>query len=74
MQYKKLNKRKGQSLASILGETNWKGTKVYDKDHNDLTKENQNFIGLAKYDAKTARMNFLMQIQKRVVMIAVPIL
>ncbi|PFM12681.1 S-layer protein [Bacillus cereus] len=49
---------KGQLLASILGETNWKGTKVYDKDHNDLTKENQNFIGLAKYDAKTARYEF----------------
>ncbi|MGE6537973.1 DUF4822 domain-containing protein [Bacillus luti] len=51
-------KTKGQLLASILGETNWKGTKVYDKDHNDLTKENQNFIGLAKYDATTARYEF----------------
>ena len=63
---------KGQLLASILGETNWQGTKVYDKDHNDVTKENQNFIGLAKYDAKTARYEFLMQRQERVVMIAVP--
>ena len=63
---------KGQLLASILGETNWQGTKVYDKDHNDVTKENQNFIGLAKYDAKTARYEFLMQVQERVVMIAVP--
>ena len=75
MQYKKLSKlkkQKGQLLASILGETNWQGTKVYDKDHNDVTKENQNFIGLAKYDAKTARYEFLMQVQERVVMIAVP--
>ena len=42
------------------------------KDHNDVTKENQNFIGLAKYDAKMARYEFLMQVQERVVMIAVP--
>lgn len=69
---KQTQKTKGQQLASILGETNWQGTKVYDKDHNDVTKENQNFIGLAKYDAKTARYEFLMQVQERVVMIAVP--
>lgn len=55
---KQTQKTKGQQLASILGETNWQGTKVYDKDHNDVTKENQNFIGLAKYDAKTARYEF----------------
>ncbi|WP_045520537.1 DUF4822 domain-containing protein [Neobacillus niacini] len=49
---------KGQELARILSSTNWQGTKVYDKDNNDLTKENENFIGLAKYDHKTARYEF----------------
>lgn len=43
----------GQKLANILGSTNWQGTRVYDKDNNDLTKENTGFIGLAKYDAET---------------------
>lgn len=49
---------KGQELATILSNTNWQGTKVYDKNKNDLTKENANFIGLAKYDDKTARYEF----------------
>ncbi|NRF91900.1 DUF4822 domain-containing protein [Paenibacillus frigoriresistens] len=48
----------GQEMAKILGSTNWQGTKVYDKNKNDLTKENANFIGLAKYDNKTARYEF----------------
>jgi len=48
----------GQELASILGSTHWQGTKVYDKQGNDFTKENANFIGLAKYDAKTSRYEF----------------
>ncbi|MGG3801393.1 DUF4822 domain-containing protein [Metabacillus fastidiosus] len=48
----------GQELANILSSTNWQGTKVYDKDNNDLTKENANFIGLAKYDDETARYEF----------------
>lgn len=39
---------KGQEMANILSSTNWQGTKVYDKDQNDLTAENANFIGLAK--------------------------
>ena len=26
-------------MANILSETNWQGTRVYDKDKNDLTKE-----------------------------------
>ncbi|MEH7308746.1 DUF4822 domain-containing protein [Neobacillus drentensis] len=56
---KKENKvTKGQELASILSNSNWQGTKVYDKDHNDLTKYNSNFIGLAKYDDKTSRYEF----------------
>jgi hypothetical protein len=48
----------GQELASILSNTNWQGTKVYDKDNNDLTKENANLIGLAKYDDETSRYEF----------------
>ncbi|MCM3201413.1 DUF4822 domain-containing protein [Bacillus cereus] len=57
---KKENKlTKGQKMANILSETNWQGTRVYDKDKNDLTKENANFIGLAKYDAKSGRYEFL---------------
>nr|WP_263323323.1 DUF4822 domain-containing protein [Neobacillus sp. Marseille-Q6967] len=49
---------KGQEMANILSSTNWQGTKVYDKDNNDLTKENANFIGLAKYDDETSRYEF----------------
>jgi uncharacterized lipoprotein NlpE involved in copper resistance len=48
----------GQELSNILSSTNWQGTKVYDKDKNDLTKENANFIGLAKYDDETSRYEF----------------
>ncbi|MFC0272950.1 DUF4822 domain-containing protein [Metabacillus herbersteinensis] len=48
----------GQEMARILSRTNWQGTKVYDKNKNDLTKENANFIGLAKYDNETARYEF----------------
>ncbi|HGA0509003.1 TPA: DUF4822 domain-containing protein [Bacillus pacificus] len=56
---KKENKlTKGQKMANILSNTNWQGTRVYDKDKNDLTKENANFIGLAKYDAKSGRYEF----------------
>ncbi|WP_042348727.1 DUF4822 domain-containing protein [Bacillus massiliigorillae] len=49
---------KGQVMADILSSTNWQGTRVYDKHHNDLTKENANFIGLAKYDVKTGHYEF----------------
>ncbi|MEH7526143.1 DUF4822 domain-containing protein, partial [Bacillus sp. JJ1503] len=56
---KKENKlTKGQEIANILSSTNWQGTRVYDKDNNDLTKENSNFIGLAKYDVKSGRYEF----------------
>ncbi len=48
----------GEEMAAILSHTNWQGTKVYDKDHNDLTNENLNFIGLAKYDNDKARFEF----------------
>ena len=43
---------KGQELTEILSSTDWQGTKVYDKNNNDLTAENANFIGLAKYDGE----------------------
>ncbi|UED80313.1 DUF4822 domain-containing protein [Lysinibacillus sp. CD3-6] len=49
---------KGQTLANILSSTNWQGTRVYDKDNNDLTEENAGFIGLAKYDSETGRYEF----------------
>ncbi|TCP63573.1 DUF4822 domain-containing protein [Baia soyae] len=49
---------KGQEMSSILSSTNWQGTKVYDKDHNDLTKENANLIGLAKYESTSGRYEF----------------
>ncbi|MFJ7755650.1 DUF4822 domain-containing protein [Peribacillus muralis] len=59
---KKTNKEdkvtEGQEMANTLSSTNWQGTKVYDKDNHDLTKENANFIGLAKYDAKSGRYEF----------------
>ncbi|GCF66864.1 DUF4822 domain-containing protein [Bacillus paranthracis] len=56
---KKENKlTKGQKMANILSDTNWQGTRVLDKDKNDLTKENANFIALAKYDAKSGRYEF----------------
>jgi len=48
----------GQEMADILGSANWQGTRVYDKDNNDLTKENANFIGLAKYDSETGHYEF----------------
>lgn len=49
---------RGEEFTKILTGTNWQGTIVYDKDKNDLTEENANFIGLAKYDAKTAYYEF----------------
>ena len=49
---------KGQEMGNVLSSTNWQGTRVYDKDNNDLTKENAGFIGLAKYDSETGRYEF----------------
>jgi hypothetical protein len=48
----------GQKKTNILTSTAWQGTKVYDKQHHDLTKENQEFIGLAKYDKVSGRYEF----------------
>jgi len=45
----------GDEFAKILGSKTWQGTKVYDKNHNDLTQQNTNFIALAKYDDTTSR-------------------
>ncbi|GHI00589.1 DUF4822 domain-containing protein [Neobacillus kokaensis] len=60
IQQKQYEKRltKGQAMANVLSSTNWQGTRVYDKNNHDLTKENANFIGLAKYDAKSGRYEF----------------
>lgn len=49
---------KGANLTALLTATNWEGTRVYDKEGTDLTQENQNFIGLAKYDAETGFYEF----------------
>lgn len=48
----------GNQYEKTLSQTNWQGTKVYDAQGNDLTKENSNFIGLAKYDSKTGYYEF----------------
>ena len=48
----------GLEKTAILTGTQWQGTKAYDKNGNDLTKENANFIGLALYDDKTSRYEF----------------
>ncbi|WP_249663981.1 DUF4822 domain-containing protein, partial [Lysinibacillus sp. D4B1_S16] len=50
---------KGQEMATILSATNWQGTTVYDKNNNNLTEENLNFIGLAKLDVNTGHYVFL---------------
>lgn len=51
----------GNRYEKTLSQTNWQGTKVYDAQGNDLTKENSNFIGLAKYDNKTGYYEFLIR-------------
>ncbi|MGY3767154.1 DUF4822 domain-containing protein [Vagococcus vulneris] len=51
-------KGKGAEYTDLLTATNWQGTKVYDKDNNDLTAENEGFIGLAKYDKETGYYEF----------------
>ncbi len=48
----------GQMEARILGSTHWQGTRVYDAKGHDLTEENMNFIGLAKYDYRTGHYEF----------------
>lgn len=49
---------KGGKYTSILSSTNWQGTVVKDAKGQDLTKENSEFIGLAKYDAETGYYEF----------------
>ena len=48
----------GLKKSKALTSMQWQGTKAYDKDGNDLTKENANFIGLALYDAQTSNYEF----------------
>ncbi|MGX4687567.1 DUF4822 domain-containing protein [Vagococcus sp. JNUCC 83] len=48
----------GAEYMSILSSTNWQGTVVKDAKGNDLTEENAEFIGLAKYDDKTGYYEF----------------
>ena len=47
-----------KSGDKILGTTLWNGTKVVDKNGNDVTAANQNFISLAKFDPNTSKYEF----------------
>lgn len=49
---------KGQANAQILSSTDWQATKVYDKNNKDLTAENSNLMGLAKYDVNSGCYEF----------------
>ncbi|MFF2178846.1 DUF4822 domain-containing protein [Lysinibacillus sp. NPDC058147] len=49
---------KGQANAQILSSTDWQATKIYDKNNKDLTAENSNLMGLAKYDGDSGRYEF----------------
>lgn len=55
---KESQETKGEALTQLLSATNWQGTRVYGKDNNDLTAENQEFIGLAKYDQESGYYEF----------------
>jgi len=44
---------KGAEYTKLLSGTDWQGTTVKDAAGTDLTTENANFIGLAKYDGET---------------------
>lgn len=55
---KKQEQTQGAKLTKKLASTNWQGTKVYDENKNDLTQENSQFIGLAKYDGETGDYEF----------------
>lgn len=48
----------GEKRMAILASTNWQGSKVLDENQNDVTEENKEFIGLAKYDAETGFYEF----------------
>ena len=52
------NDSRGHTMTQTLSSTHWQGTRAYDKDGTDLTKQNANFIGLALYDAQTSRYEF----------------
>ncbi|GIN69557.1 lipoprotein [Bacillus sp. J14TS2] len=48
----------GEELSNILTSTDWQGTEVHDEEGKDLTEENSDFIGLAKYDQESNRYEF----------------
>ncbi|MHC5252563.1 DUF4822 domain-containing protein [Listeria kieliensis] len=56
-----VNQTTGDRKNQILASTNWQGTKVYDKNGKDLTKENQELMSFAKYDKKNGRYEFFDQ-------------
>lgn len=49
---------KGTEYSKILSSTAWQGTTVKDKDGNDLSEYNKEFLGLARYDAESSRYEF----------------
>ncbi|MBG9454473.1 lipoprotein [Lysinibacillus sphaericus] len=55
---RQLEMTEGQANATILSNTNWQASKVYDKNNKDVTAENSNLMGLAKYDADSGRYEF----------------
>lgn len=44
-----------------LSEKDWAGTRVYDRNGNDLTDENQNLLHAIKFDATTSFYEFLIK-------------
>ena len=53
-----INYSQQRNSNEILGSTNWQGTIVTDEQGNDVTSQNSNFIGLAKYDTKSNHYEF----------------
>ena len=45
-------------MANILSDTNWQGTRVLDKDKNDLTKKMQTLLALQNMMQSLEGMNF----------------
>lgn len=56
-------------MANILSDTNWQGTRVYDKDKNDVTKKMQTSLALQNMMQSQEDMNSLMLKQVQVVAI-----
>lgn len=49
---------KSKPGRNILASTFWQGTVAKDKDENDVSEYNQNFLGLARYEQSTGRYQF----------------